>query len=274
MTAVFFLLFSWCMVRAKTRRQVLALALMGPTAIVLVGQPSRAYAQSLVGEIQAVLNVINGLIQTALNAVNTVRSAVNSFYQTVAWPTQLINAAKALVSQMINQYRNLLRSIFNINLASATLPSTQALERVVRNQQVSDFNSLTNDYGTVYGPLPGQGALSPEDRNMTDMDDALAKDNLKTLKETDRAGQTTLDIADRIEDAASQAAPGSAPFLTATAVATSIQSQALTQKMIAAELRQEAGRLAHSNALRKRGVTYAGQFGGSIQKMLQRREGL
>ena len=271
MTAVFFLLFSWCMVRAKTRRQVLALALVGPTAIVLVGQPSRAYAQSLVGEIQAVLNVINGLIQTALNAVNTVRSAVSSFYQTVAWPTQLINAAKALVSQMISQYRNLMRSIFNINLASATLPNSQALERVVRNQQVSDFNSLTTNYGNVYGPLPGQGALSPEDRKMTDMDDALAKDNFKTLKETDRAGQTTLDIADQIEDAASQAAPGSASFLTATAVATSIQSQALTQKMIAAELRQEAGRLAHSNALRKRGAAYASQFGGSIQKMLQRR---
>ena len=65
------------------------------------------------------------------------------------------------------------------------------------------------------------------------------------------------------------AAPGSAPFLTATAVATSIQNQALTQKMIAAELRQVAGRLAHSNAVRKRGATYTNQFGGSIQKMLQ-----
>jgi hypothetical protein len=271
MTAVFFLLISWCMVRAKTRRQVLAIALVGPTAVVLVGQPSRAYAQSLVAEIEAVLNVINGIIQIALNGVNTVRSAVSSFYQTVAWPTQLINAAKALVSQMISQYRGLMRSIFNINLTSATLPGSQALESVIRNQQVNDFSALSTNYGTVYGPLPASGAASPEDRTMTDMDDALAKDNLKTIKETDDAGQTTLDIADRIEDAASQAAPGSAPYLTATAVATSIQSQALTQKMIAAELRQEAGRLAHSNALRKRGATYAGQFSHSIQKMLQPR---
>lgn len=271
MTAVFFLLLSWCMIRAKTRRQVLAIALVGPTAVVLVGQPSRAYAQSLVAEIEAVLNVINGIIQTALNAVNTVRSAVSSFYQTVAWPTQLINAAKALVSQMISQYRGLMRSIFNINLTSATLPGSQALERVIRNQQVGDFNALSTNYTNVYGSLPASGAASPEDRTMTDMDDALAKDNLKTIKETDDAGQTTLDIADRIEDAASQAAPGSAPYLTATAVATSIQSQALTQKMIAAELRQEAGRLAHSNALRKRGTTYASQFSNSIQRMLQRR---
>jgi hypothetical protein len=101
------------------------------------------------------------------------------------------------------------------------------------------------------------------------MDDALAKDNLKTLKEIDAAGQTMLSMADQIEDGASTAAPGSAPFLTATAVATSIQNQALTQKMIAAELRQVAGRLAHSNALRKQGTTYTNQFGGSIQKMLQ-----
>jgi hypothetical protein len=39
--------------------------------------------------------------------------------------------------------------------------------------------------------------------------------------------------------------------------------------MIASELRQVAGRLAHANALRKRGTTYTNQFGGSIQQMLQ-----
>ena len=41
MNAVFFLLFSWGMVRARTHRQVLALALVGVTGAAVVAQPSR-----------------------------------------------------------------------------------------------------------------------------------------------------------------------------------------------------------------------------------------
>ena len=163
------------MARAKTHKQVLALALVGTTAAVLVARPQRAYGQTLVGEIQAVLNVINGIVHTALSAINGVRNAISAFYQSVAWPVQLINQAKALVSQMITQYRSLMHSIFNINLVNATLPATQSLENVIRNPQVNDFNSLATDYRNVYGPLPSTTAASPQDRMMMDMDDALAR---------------------------------------------------------------------------------------------------
>ena len=271
MNAVFFLLLSWGMVRARSRHQVLALALVGVTGAAVVAQPSLTYAQGLVGAIQSVLNVINGSIHTALNGINSVRTAISNLYQVVAFPTQLINQARAQVSAMTNQFRNPMRSIFNISLTSATLPQTQALESVMRNGQIGDFSILTTHYHSVFGLALASTAASPQDQAMVDMDDALAKDNLKTLKEIDAAGQTMLSTADQIEDAASTAAPGSAPFLTATAVATSIQNQALTQKMIAAELRQVAGRLAHANAQRKRGTAYTNQFGGSIQQILQPR---
>src|SRR4029077_9798531 len=104
-----------------------------------------------------------------------------------------------------------------------------------------------------------------------DVDDALAVDNLKTLKESDAAADLTLAAANDVEDAASQAAPGSAPFLTATAVAASIHSQALTQKMLAAELRQEAARIAHENYLRKRGATLTDDVNTQILNLLNRR---
>jgi len=271
MTSVLFVLFSWGMVRARTHRQVLALALAGVTGGVVVAQPSVTYAQSLVGTIESILNLINGTLHSALNDINSVRSTMSSLYQTVAWPIQLINQARAQISGMINQYRTLMSGIFNINFSSATLPGTQTLESVLRNRQTGDFGVLTTNYHVVFGALQSPGAASPQDQAMTDMDDALTKDNLKTLKEIDAIGQTTLAMADQIENSASTAAPGSAPFLTATAVATSIQSQAMTQKMIAAELRQEAGRLAHATALRKRGTTYTNQLGGSIQQILQPR---
>ena len=266
-----FVLFFYSMVIAKTRRQVLALTLAGVLAVALVSPPPAQAQGSLVAAIQSVLNVINGLIKTALNSINAVRTAISNFYQQVTWPLALINQAKAMVTQMIGQYRSLMQSIFNINLNSATLPNPKALESVMRNHQINDFASLSSSFQSSYGSVPTATAASPADRTMMDMDDALAVDNLKTLKESDAADDLTLQEANNIENAASQAAPGSAPFLTATAVVASIESQALTQKMLAAELRQEAARLAHENVLRKRGATMTGDVNTQILNLLRRK---
>lgn len=266
-----FVAFAYWMVAARSRRQVLALTLAGVLAVALVSPPPAAGQGSLVAAIQAALNVINGLIKTALTSINSVRSAVSNFYQQATWPVALINQAKALVAQMIGQYRRLMQNIFSIDLKSATLANPSALESVIRNHQTSDFASLTTSFGNTYGAVPTATAVSPADRAMVDMDDALAVDNLKTLKESDQADDLTLQAADSIENAAGQAAPGSAPFLTASAVVASMQSQALTQKMLAAELRQEAARLAHENALRKRGATMTGDVNTLILNLLQRK---
>jgi hypothetical protein len=267
----FFVLFAYWMVVARTWRQVLALTLAAGLVVVLVSPPPAQAQGSLVAAIQSVLNVINGLIKTALNSINSVRTAISNFYQQVTWPVALINRAKAMVTQMIGQYRGLMRNILSINLKSATLPNPTALENVMRNHQTGDFTSLTTSFGNTYGSVPNATAASPADRTMMDMDDALALDNLKTLKESDAAGDLTLQAADDIENAAGEAAPGSAPFLTASAVVASIQSQALTQKMLAAELRQEAARLAHENALRKRGAAMTGDVSTQILNLLQRK---
>jgi len=267
----FFVAFSYGMVLARTRRMVLALTLAGVLAVVLVS-PGPAQAQgSLVTAIQSVLNVINGVIKTALNSINSVRTTVSNLYQQATWPVTLINQAKANITQMIGQYRSRMQNIFNINLKSATLPNPTALEDVIRNHQTNDFGSVTTSFGNTYGAVPSVSGASPADRTMMDMDDALSADSLKTLKQGDAAGDLLLEAADDIENTASQAAPGSAPFLTASAVVASIESQALTQKMLAAELRQEAARLAHENALRKRGATMTGDVSTQILNLLQRK---
>jgi hypothetical protein len=266
---LFLAFFSYCMVVAKGWRQVVALALAGGLVATLVSPPAAPAQGTLIAAIESVLNVINGLIKTALDAINSVRTTIRDFYQQVVWPVALINQARALVSQMVNEYRNLMRSVFRINLKSATLPNAIALEHAMRNRQTNDFGDLTSAYSNTYGTLPTATAASPADRTMMDMDDALAIANLKTLKESDAADDLTLQAADRMEDAASQAAPGSAPFLTAAAAAASIESQALTQKMLAAELRQEAGRLAHENVLRKRGATITSDVSTQILNLLE-----
>jgi len=267
---VFFAVLTWLVVTVQNRRRVVAVALAGVMAVTLVGAPQPAQAQlGILQAIQAVLNVINGVIQTALTSINTVRTAVNNLQQLVVWPQQLINQARAQVTQMIGQYRNLMSNIFNIKLNSATLPTPQALEAIIRDHQVGNFPALTAMFTNNYGAIPVATAANAGDRAMSDMDDALALDNLKTLKAGDQAADIELQSADAIENSSSQAAPGSAPFLTATAITSAIHAQALTQKLLAAELRQEAARIAHRNTLRKENAGNTTQLRGVLVNLLQ-----
>jgi len=266
----FFAVLSWLVLTIQSRRRLMAVSLAGVMVVTLVGVPQPAQAQvGILGGIEAILNVINGVIQTALTAMNTVRTAMNNLQQLVVWPQPLINQARAQVTQMIGQYRGLMSNIFHIRLNSATLPNPQALEAVIRDHQVNNFPSLTATFTNNYGPIPVTTAASTGDRAMSDMDDALTLDNLKTLKAGDQATDIELESADAIENSSSQAAPGSAPFLTATAITSAIHAQALTQKLLAAELRQEAARLAHRNTLRKENATDTTQLRGLLVNLLQ-----
>ena len=267
---LFALTFTWFMVSANSSRRVLAVTVAGILVSTMLFAPPLAEAQGgLVQAIQAVLNVINGMLKNALTAINTARAAMNALYQNFVWPVQLINQARAQVTQMINQYRALMASILNMNLSSATLPTPQSLETMMRDHRVNNFNSLGQSFGNTYGAIPTSVDASQADRDMSDMDDALTLDSLKTLKASDNATDLELQAANSIENSATQAAPGSAPFMTASAVASSIRSQALTQKMLAAELRQEAAHIAHQNGFRKRGATFTTQFRTLMMNLLQ-----
>jgi hypothetical protein len=105
---------------------------------------------------------------------------------------------------------------------------------------------------------------------MIDIDDGLTLATLKTLKATDQVGDLILESGNQIEDETRSAAPGSAPFLTASAMAANIQSQAMMQKMLAAMLRQEAARIAHENAVRKRDVILMAKAKQGISDFLKR----
>jgi hypothetical protein len=267
---LFALTFTCFMATVNSSRRVFAVTVAGILVSTLLVAPPLAEAQGgLVQAIQAVLHVINGMLKNALTAINTARTAMNALYQNVVWPVQLINQARAQVTQMINQYRALMVSILNMNLSSATLPSPQSLETVMRDHRVNNFNLLSQSFGSTYGAIPTSVDASQADRDMSDMDDALTLDSLKALKASDNATDLELQAANAIENSATQAAPGSAPFMTASAVASSIRSQALTQKMLAAELRQEAAHLAHQNGFRKRGATFTTQFRSLMMNLLR-----
>ena len=106
---------------------------------------------------------------------------------------------------------------------------------------------------------------------MMDVDDALGQENLKTTLIADQGADVILETADQMENQVAVSTPGSNPFLTAQAQVANLRCQAYMQKMLAAELRQEAGRVAHDNVLVKRRTTATGGINSLITGALTAR---
>lgn len=126
----------------------------------------------------------------------------------------------------------------------------------MRNRATNDHAQLLTEFQRTFGALPAPADVHPQERNLIDVDDALAVDQLMTLKMGDASADQTLQAAEAIEDEATRMAPGTAAMSSAAAYIAAVQSQAHMQKMIAGQLRQEAARLAHDTMFLKRGATF------------------
>lgn len=251
------------------KRAVAACLIVVFTVTVVAPPPAKAQfgAAAVIAAANAVVRLINitigGLLDTGNGLMRTISgfvSDLSTLWQQVVWPINLINQARALVTQMVGQFRGLLSAMQNINVFSATLPNPSALESVIRNRGTADFAQLEQAYRNVFRPLPASTNIHPVDRDLIDMDDAMAMNTLKTLKAADQIVERTIQAAQTIEDEGAQMAPGSAPYLAAAGLIAAIQTQAMMQKMLAAELRQQAAMLAHQNASRKRSAAFADEF--------------
>ncbi len=253
-----------------TRRKLIPVAVLCGLSLLVSPSPAQG-STNLLAEIAAVLSTIGNRLTTALGSIHGVQSGNQSFQQQVLFPLTLINQAKGLITSMKATYRNPLHTLMMFNPHSAILPNTQALERLIRDRQTSDLSSLQAAFSAAFRPLPPATQMSVEDRTMTDMDDTFAEDTLAATKASDESQDLLLQAADAIEDQAETAAPGSATFLTAQAVVAQIKSQAVMQKMYAALLREEAGQLAHGNALVKRSAGQTLTVTNALQRALTHR---
>ena len=260
----------------ESRRRMVAVLLIGCIAVLGISPPP-AQAQlpfCLPCVIQAVLNTITVTIGGWLTSINVVLGKLFSLFTQTVWPLAKINLAKSQIRSIIAQFLGVLQSIMSINPHTATLPHPIALESVIRDRSAADLSSVPPAYVNTFRAVPQAGNIAPQDRDLTDMDDAMAQDNLMMLKESDQAQDLQLQLANQIESLVGNpsiniSAPGSSSLITAAAVAGEIQSQAVTQKMLAAMLRQEAARVAHDNAIRKRNAAYAGQLQTDMTNVLQ-----
>jgi hypothetical protein len=254
--------------------KALAIGLSGLLALAMV-VPQPAVAQfGLFGGLTGLFNTVNQVANNVLSFINNtmrpllegIQSAsqalrgfldqLRNLWEQIVWPISEINRARALAQQLIGTFRGLLNNLYSIGVNSAQLPNPTQLESIMRNRQVNDQGQLATAFRQTFGALPAPADVHPEERNLIDVDDALAIDQLMTLKMGDASADQVLQAAAAIEDEATRLAPGTAAMVSAAAYIASLQSQAHMQKMIAGQLRQEAARIAHDTMILKRGATF------------------
>lgn len=233
-------------VNRKDRRRMAfgAIALMA----VLLVRPPQARALGLLSEIGVVLKTINTFLGTLLQTVNQVQTDVRSVQQTVVWPQAMIQQARGYTATWVNTYQHPMQLLAKYIPASATLPQARALEQVLTDRIGSNHPLLITNFQQVFGGVPTDSRMSPPDKDLTDLDDALTLDTLEQVKRGEQVNSTVRTVGDQLENMSTSATPGTAPYLTATALVTMLRSQAATQKMLAAYLRLEGAHLAHRTA--------------------------
>src|SRR5580704_9801779 len=183
----------------ESRRRMIAVLLIGCIAILGVSPPPAQAQFCLPCVIQAVLATISQTIGNWLSVINGVVSDIRKLHEQTIWPISAINLAKSQIQSIIARFRGLIQSIMTINPHTATLPNPAALENIIRNRGTGDLGTVPQVYVNAFRPVPQAGAIAPQDRDMTDMDDALAQDNLMLLKVADQAQDLELQAADQIE---------------------------------------------------------------------------
>jgi hypothetical protein len=239
------------------------------TVVGAVALPTLGHAQFLT-VFDSIFSSIQSDIGSSLSSVNQIMQQVTKLYQTTVAPLAALNQARGFVSNSISSFRNSMNQTFNTPFTSAVTPGPQQFESILHSRLSTQIPSLQTSFTTNYGTIPQANTASPQDRVMMDMDDALGQQNLKTTLVADQGEDLILQTANQMENQVAVSTPGSNPYLTAQAQVANLRCQAYMQMMIAAELRQEAGRIAHDNALVKRRTTITGGVNNLITGTLTR----
>ena len=237
----------------RKKRLRIALLILATT----VALPTLGRAQFLTA-FDSIFKSIQSDIGSSLSSVNQIMQQVTKLYQTTIAPLAALNQARGFVANSISSFRNSMNQTFNTPFTSAVTPGPQQFESILHSRLSTQIPSLQTSFTTNYGAIPQANTALPQDRVMMDMDDALGQQNLKTTLVADQGQDLILQTANQMENQVAVSTPGSNPYLTAQAQVANLRCQAYMQMMIAAELRQEAGRIAHDNVLVKRRTTMTG----------------
>ncbi len=167
--------------RSKRLLAVLIVAVvLAPTAVRADG----------IGDILSLFHTITSTLQGpiggALSEMRKVSAAVNNFRQQIIWPLALINQTRSFVSATRAHYTGLMSQIEGLKNNSATLALPMQLESMFRGAQSGSIGQIPSLYTQVYQPVALAGIAQPGQRNLMDIDDAMAMDSLKTSMVSDQ----------------------------------------------------------------------------------------
>jgi hypothetical protein len=239
-------------------------------SLVLIPVTARAGVTDIITLLNTISSTIQNAIGEVLAQIESINADVRQMQQELVWPLALIDQTRSFVAQIRSELGRLTAQIHAITVSSATLASPKQLESLLRGGQSSGLPQLQPAFSAVFGQVPAPADAGATDRNLIDMDDAAANDAFKTAVMSDQSTDQMLAVADAVERQTTTSAPGSAPMLAAQAEISSLESQALLQKVLAAELRQEAIRVAHENMLRKQSAAATRNLNNHLQQILTR----
>ena len=252
--------------RRRWNRRVLIVILLTETCFVMP-----KYAHGQLGIFNAIFSSIQNDIGGSLSSINQIVQQTQRLHQTTVAPLAAINQARGFVVTSINNFRGQMNQVFNTRFTSAVTPGPQQFESILHSRFSSQIPALQTSFTSNYGAIPTVNAALPQDRVMMDVDDALGQENLKTTLIADQGSDAILETANQMENQVAISTPGSNPFLTSQAQVANLRCQAYIQKMLAAELREEAGRIAHDNVLVKRRTAATGGINSLITGALTER---
>jgi hypothetical protein len=251
----------------QSRRHLRFLPIYILTFCLLAGT-AKAGVADIISTLQTITSTLQNGIGKVLAEINTIRNTVEKFRERVIYPINTINQAKGFVVSTRAQYLGLFSQIRAIPLNSATLVNPAQFEAIFRSANANSLTQLQARYNQVYAQVPLPNAASSQQRNMIDMDDAAAMSSLKTSTLADQASGRMLTLADTLEAQTSRSAPGTATILATQAQIANLETQAYQAKMLSAELRAEATKLAHQNALLKQSAANVRNLHLQIQQVV------
>jgi len=182
-----------------------AVAVVCGLVIVIALLPSKARSQlgldPCCAMMQVGLNTISGLLRNSvampLGSIQQSQQQSANFEQQVVFPMAAITQARNMALQFEGQFVQM-RQLFQLPVASATLPMSQMLEQSLLSGNPGAMPQITSNYSALYGTvMPPANAPQPV-RNMVDMTDAEAQAAMKKAVEIDALANLELQAAEQI----------------------------------------------------------------------------
>ena len=260
--------------RTKILVVVLLLTLVAPQPVhgQLLGIDLAVIVTAIGGINTAITNVIGSGLQAisgALNAVNGLLTAIQSYFQNTIYPQVAIDRARGVVGAVRGIY-NSIRSLANLNVASATLANPRQLEAVLLSRSAGSIGQVTGSFARVYQAVPPATDAPAPMRDLIDMTDATAQAALKKSIAIDDAADRLMDASDQLAAEMAAAAPGTAPMIEAQAAAMLVKAHALTQSAMAEMFRIRAIDMANTGASLKFNANHASETRRDFTNMFKK----